>query len=56
MHDHRFLDATTGIFAGVAVLGFWQGVALAVTIIAASVSILCGLVRLHDRYKYGPNK
>lgn len=54
MHDHRFLDAGAGIFATVAVVSFWQGVALAVTIIAALVSIALGLIRLHDRIVYGP--
>lgn len=56
IHDHRFLDATTGLFAGLAVFSFWQGVALGVTIIAAIVSIACGLVRLFDRFRYGPVK
>jgi hypothetical protein len=56
MHDHRILDTMTGLFAGLAVISFWQGIALAVTIIAAFVSIACGIVRLYDRYKYGPEK
>ena len=56
MHDHRVLDASTTLFAGLAVLSFWQGVALGVTIIAAVVSIICGLVRLYDRVRYGPVK
>jgi hypothetical protein len=54
--DHRLLDTATGLFAGVAVLSFWQGVALAVTIIAALVSITLGCVRLYDRFRYGPAK
>jgi hypothetical protein len=57
MSDHHAaLDAATGVFAAVAVFSFWQGIALAVTIIAALVSIACGLIRLHDRLRYGPTK
>jgi hypothetical protein len=56
MNDHRMLDTASGFFAGIAVLSFWQGVALTVTIIAAVVSIICGLVRLYDRLRYGPVK
>jgi hypothetical protein len=54
MHDHRTLDAVTWISAAVAAVSFWQGIALAVTIIAGIVSALCGLIRLHDRLRYGP--
>lgn len=54
--DHRLLDSATGLFAGVAVLSFWQGVALTVTIIAALVSITLGCVRIYDRLKYGPSR
>jgi hypothetical protein len=56
MHDHRTLDIATWVSAGVAWLSFWQGVALAVTIIAGLVSILCGILRLYDRLKYGPDR
>jgi hypothetical protein len=47
------LDAATWISAGVAAFSFWQGVALGVTIIAGLVSIILGLIRLHDRIRYG---
>jgi divalent metal cation (Fe/Co/Zn/Cd) transporter len=53
MHDHRTLDIVTGIGAAVAAVSFWQGVALALTIIAAIVSIACGAVRLYDRFSTG---
>lgn len=56
MHDHRLLDAATGVFATVAVVSFWQGVALAFTIIAAIVSIALGCIRIHDRIRYGPSR
>lgn len=48
--DHKALDIATGASAAVAAVSFWQGVALALTIIAALVSITCGLVRLYDRF------
>ena len=53
MHDHRSLDLMTWISAGVAAVSFWQGVALAVTIMAGLVSIICGCVRLYDRFHTG---
>lgn len=53
MHDHRLLDAGTWLSAGIATFSFWQGAALGVTIIAGLVSIALGLVRIHDRIKYG---
>lgn len=53
IHDHRSLDITTAIGAAVAAVSFWQGVALALTIIAAIVSIACGAVRLYDRFNTG---
>jgi hypothetical protein len=56
MQDHRLLDTATGLFATVAVIGFWQGVALAVTIIAALISIALGAIRIHDRLRYGPSR
>lgn len=53
MHDHRSLDIATGASAMIAAFSFWQGVALALTIIAAVVSIACGIVRLYDRFHSG---
>jgi hypothetical protein len=53
-HDHRILDAGAAFFAVVAGISFWQGVALALTIIAAVVSITLGCIRIHDRLRYGP--
>jgi hypothetical protein len=54
MHDHRALDFVTWVSGALAVVTFWQGVALAVTIIAGIVSAVCGIVRLYDRFTYGP--
>jgi hypothetical protein len=54
VHDHRFLDLGAGLFAGIAAISFWQGIALAVTIIAGCLSIMLGGIRLYDRLKYGP--
>lgn len=53
-HDHRAIDAATWLSAGIAAFSFWQGIALAVTIIAGLVSVMLGLIRLHDRIRYGP--
>jgi hypothetical protein len=53
-HDHRWLDGAAWLSAGVAAFSFWQGVALAVTIVAGLVSIMLGFLRLYDRLKYGP--
>lgn len=54
MTDHRALDAATWLSAGIAAFSFWQGVALAVTIVAGGISVILGLIRLHDRIRYGP--
>jgi hypothetical protein len=54
MHDHRMLDIGTWFFAGIATLSFWQGAALAVTILAGLASFALGVIRIHDRFRYGP--
>ena len=53
MSDHRTLDAATWGFAALATVSFWQGLALAVTIVAGLISITLGAIRLHDRLRYG---
>ena len=56
LHEHRhLLDYAAAGFAGLAAFSFWQGVALALTIVAAAMSIVLGMVRLHDRFRYGPD-
>lgn len=55
MHDHRILDLATLLSAGIAAVSL-ANAALAVTIIAGVISIICGIVRLYDRLKYGPVK
>ena len=53
MQDHRFLDGGAWLFAGIAAVSFWQGVALAVTILAGLASFMLACIRIHDRLKYG---
>jgi hypothetical protein len=57
IQDHyRALDLSAAVFAGLAAFSFWQGIALAVTIIAGLLSIALAGIRLHDRVRYGPVK
>jgi hypothetical protein len=44
--------ATAGVSAGLTL----ANVAVVLSIIAAVISIAIGLLRLHDRLKYGPGK
>jgi hypothetical protein len=39
-----------------AAFSFWQGVALAVTILAGLGSLSLIILRWHDRLRYGPGK
>jgi hypothetical protein len=52
-HDHRLLDAATWVFAGIAAVSLATA-ALWLTILATIISIALGLIRLHDRFAYGP--
>jgi hypothetical protein len=54
MNDHRVLDVGSGFFAGFALFSFWQGVALAITIVSGLVAITLGCISLYDRIRYGP--
>lgn len=47
-------DLVTFTSAVVAVGSFWQGVALALTIVSTIIAIVLGGYRLYDRIKYGP--
>lgn len=49
----KAIDAAAITFAGVAAFSFWQGVALAVTILAGLASLTLACIRIHDRLKYG---
>ena len=54
MHEHRnVLDWAAWGFAGLAAISLSQA-ALTLTIIATGISIILGLIRVHDRIKYGP--
>lgn len=52
---HRLLDAATWIAAGVAAVSLTQA-AVAMSLVAATVSVILGCIRLHDRVKYGPSR
>jgi hypothetical protein len=56
VHDHRILDTGAAAFAVIAGISFWQGIALAVTILAGLISITLGAIRIHDRLRYGPSR
>jgi hypothetical protein len=51
--NSRLSEAMAYIFAGIAAFSFWQGVALAVTIIAGLISAICGGIRIYDRLRFG---
>jgi hypothetical protein len=53
MHDHRMLDAATWGSALIAAVSL-ANAALVLTVIATLISIALGLIRLHDRIRYGP--
>lgn len=54
--SRHVLDGAAWLSAGIAAVSFWQGIALAVTIIAGMISITLGLIRVHDRLRYGPQR
>ena len=51
----KAVEAGAWAFAGVAAISLSQA-ALMVTFIAGAISILLGLIRLHDRIRYGPKR
>lgn len=53
MNNHPISDLFTWIFAAVAVVSLAKA-ALIVSVVAGLISIALGLIRLHDRIKYGP--
>lgn len=57
---HDWADRAAYLSAGVSgvffALSFWQAVALGVAILSGLVSLSLGLMRWHDRIKYGPGK
>jgi hypothetical protein len=54
MHDHRLLDSLTWFSSGLAAVSFWHGISIGVTIVAGLIAIALGLIRLHDRLRFGP--
>ena len=57
---HDWAERGAYLFAGVSgvffALSFWQAVALGVAILSGLVSLSLGIMRWHDRIKYGPSK
>lgn len=51
----QWVERGVYLSAGVAVVSLSQA-ALWATLISALIAIALGLLRLHDRIKYGPNK
>lgn len=49
---HQWAERGAYIFAGVAVVSLQQA-AFAVTIVAGIISATLGLIKLHDRIRYG---
>lgn len=49
---HNWAERGAYLFAGVAVVSLQQA-AFAVTIIAGLISAVLGLIKLHDRVRYG---
>jgi hypothetical protein len=58
MTQHDWAERGAYLFAGVSgaffALSFWQAVALGVAILSGLVSLSLGIMRWHDRLKYGP--
>jgi hypothetical protein len=55
MNEHRHIvDVIAWVLGGIAVFGFWQGVALALTILAALGSLSLVGLRWYVFFKYGP--
>jgi hypothetical protein len=59
IHEHsqwldRLIYACAGVSGVFFALSFWQAVALGVAIISGLISASLGIMRWHDRLKYGP--
>jgi len=53
-HDQqKLVEGAAYVFAGVAAISFAQ-LAYVVTIVAGIISAMLGVIRLHDRIRYGP--
>ena len=55
-HFSEGADRWAYTFAGIAAFSFWQGFALAVTILAGLASLILAGIKIHDRWRYGPGK
>jgi hypothetical protein len=54
IHEHsRLVEALAYVFGGLALFSLTQA-AVVMSLIAATVSVLLGGIRIHDRIKYGP--
>jgi hypothetical protein len=54
--SRHLLDGAAWLSAGITAFSFWQGAALAITILAGAASFILAAIRIHDRLKYGPNR
>lgn len=54
-HLHDWAERGAYLFAGVAVVSLSQ-LAFVMTCISTALAIILALVKLHDRFKYGPSK
>jgi hypothetical protein len=52
---HQWAERGAYLFAGVAVVSLQQA-AFALTIVSTIIAIVLGIIKLHDRLKYGPIK
>lgn len=54
IHGHsKLVENLAWVFAGVAAVSLAQA-AVVMSLLAASVSVILGAIRIHDRLKYGP--
>lgn len=57
IHDvAQHADRWAYALAGLAAVSFWQGFALAVTILAGLASLILAGIKIHDRLRYGPGQ
>ena len=54
VENHGILKFASTMFAALSVYSFWQGIALAVTIVSGLIAITLGGISLYDRIVYGP--
>lgn len=54
IHEHsRLVEALAYAFGGLALISLTQA-AVVMSLMAATVSVILGAIRIHDRIKFGP--